>query len=444
MRIHLATLGCKLNQAEVEVLARRAQARGHQVVRDPGEAEWAIINTCAVTHIAARKSRRLIRHLHKLNPSLHLAVIGCYAEVSPEETGAIEGVSLVVPNANKEEVLERIFALSPEAEAETTESPSADSPQDLALGRTRALVKIQDGCDNECAYCLVTMARGPSRSRSPGEVLGEVMDRVAEGYREVILTGVSIGAYGRERDFDSLRLGSGCWSLARLVEAILDRTTLSRLRLSSIEPWDMTDELLTLWADPRFLGRLCRHFHLPLQSGCDATLERMGRGYTTEGFAQTVQAVRQRIPLASITTDIIVGFPGETEAEFKRSRAFIQAAGFSRLHVFRYSPRPGTRADVMPHQVGPRVAQKRSDELMTLGKALALSFHQRFLDSEVEVLFESLGEEHELPLWSGLTDSYLRVSAPYGDDLANTFGLVRCVSADERGLRGVVVRTAPQ
>ena len=346
IRIYLTFLGCKLNQAEIETLGRAITSAGHGVVSDPGQADWAIVNTCAVTHIAARKSRQLVRRLRARNPMLRVAVIGCYADTSPVEAADL-GVDLVMPNREKERVVERILGHVP---AEDSLSKGGGR---VPGARIRALVKIQDGCDNHCTYCIVREARGASRSRAPERVLAEVRRRLDEGHREVILTGVNIGAYGRDRRDDAPLPPTAGWSLARLVREILESTVVPRLRLSSVEPWDVTDELLALWPD----SRLCRHLHLPLQSGCDETLRRMGRGYTVSRFEETVRALRERVPDMAITTDLIVGFPGETDDEFEKTTRTVAQLAFSRLHVFRYSPRPGTPAASLPGAVDPRVAK---------------------------------------------------------------------------------------
>ena len=430
MNFYFLALGCKLNQAEIEALARQVKAAGHQVVTEPRKADWAIINTCTVTHVAARKSRQLIRHLRRVNPRLRLAVTGCYAQMSAAEVQAIEGVELVASNADKERLIERILAFEP-----CTLSVSALASEPISpghLGHTRAFVKIQDGCDNHCTYCIVTLARGPQRSRPPAQILEEIRARVSEGYQEVVLTGVHIGAYGRDSAPDAPLPATAGWSLARLVRTILEETTVRRLRLSSVEPWDLSPELLALWPNPR----LCRHLHLPLQSGCDETLRRMGRRYTTRQFAELVRAARERIPGVSITTDVIVGFPGESDREFEASLAFVEEMRFSRLHVFKYSPRPGTPAALMPNPVPPPVAQTRSEVFIALGRRLSLDFHRQFIGADVEVLFETAQRAGGITLWSGLTDNYLRISAPSEGDLANTLAIVHCLTADEAGLQG--------
>jgi threonylcarbamoyladenosine tRNA methylthiotransferase MtaB len=435
MNIYLVALGCKLNQAEIEALARAAAAAGLRVVARPEEADWALINTCAVTHIAARKSRQMIRQLRRANPALRLAVLGCYGEVAGEEARALAGVELVIPNLAKEEALARLLAATDQAPAPPLHLPP-DAP--LAGGHTRALVKIQDGCDHRCTYCVVSRARGPQRSVSPEAVQGEIAARLREGYQEIVLTGVNIGAYGRDSAPGAPLPPAQGWSLARLVGEILrTHPALPRLRLSSIEPWDVTPALLDCWADPR----LCRHLHLPLQSGCDATLRRMGRRYRTDEFCCLAQALRARLPEVCLSTDVIVGFPGETEEEFAATRALCQELALARLHVFRYSPRPDTPAARMADPVAPPVAQARSEALIALGHDLARAFHARFVGAVVEVLFEQ-PQGHDaagLPLWSGLTDNYVRVTVPHAGPLHNTLARVHCESADEEGLRGALL-----
>ena len=423
MRVYLAALGCKLNQAELESLGRRFEAAGHRVVTDAARADWAIVNTCTVTHVAARKSRGVIRRLQRGNPHLRLAVIGCYAEMSPEEIARLPGVALVLPNAQKDDIVPRILAEA--VPAGSASEQRATEPRPRAGGHTRAFVKVQDGCDNHCTYCVVTIARGPSRSRPLADVLREIKTRVDEGHREIVLTGINIGAYGRDRVGQD-----GAGSLAGLVEAILQRTALRRLRLSSIEPWDLTDELLACWEDPR----LCPHLHLPLQSGCDATLQRMGRRHATTGYAEAVRGVRNRLPEVALTTDLIVGFPGETDAEFAETLGFVEAAGFARLHVFRFSPREGTVAARMPGQVSPPVAQERSERLISLGRAMSLAYHARFLGRDVEVLFEAADGEGGTRRWNGLTPHYVRAFADANEELRNELRVGRCVAVDEAGL----------
>ncbi|HIC93856.1 MAG TPA: tRNA (N(6)-L-threonylcarbamoyladenosine(37)-C(2))-methylthiotransferase MtaB [Anaerolineae bacterium] len=421
MKVYLRSLGCKLNQSEVEALARRFIAAGCQVVTDAEEADLCVVNTCAVTHIAARKSRRLIRRLHRANPEARIVVTGCYAELFPHEVAKIEGVELVVGNADKERLVERLgirgYGLG----------VTTPIPYPFFFNRTRAFVKIQDGCNNRCAYCVIGLARGRERSRPPEEVLAEIGARVEAGCKEVVLTGVNIGAYGRD-------LGT---SLGRLIEDILTKTAVPRLRLSSIEPWDFDPSLLRLWEDPR----LCRHLHLPLQSGCDATLRRMRRRYTAAEYAELVERAREAIPDLALTTDVIVGFPGETEADFEESLRFVEKMGFARLHVFKYSARPGTPAATMPQQVPCEEKRRRSEAMMALARRGSEKFRRRFLGRTMEVLWERKERRREgrRRIWSGLTDNYIRVWAESEADLANTITPAKLVALTEDGMRGEIV-----
>jgi threonylcarbamoyladenosine tRNA methylthiotransferase MtaB len=425
MRIYVSSLGCKLNQAEMDALASRLAGAGHQVVLSVAEADLAVLNTCAVTHVAAQKSRQALRRLHRENPQARLVVTGCYAELSPDELSDLPGVDLLVGNEAKGD----LAALLPPAVA-VEGSPlrlGLETPGQ-PLARTRALVKIQDGCDNACTYCIIHVARGPQRSRPPDRVLAEVGTRLSAGHREIVLTGVHIGAYGQDRQGEP----GAEHDLWALIGRILTETSVERLRLSSIEPWDLPQQALELWRDPR----LCRHLHLPLQSGCDATLQRMGRRYDTAAFAGLVRVARAAIPGLAVTSDLIVGFPGETEAEFARSLAFVEEMAFARLHVFPYSVREGTPAAGMPGQVPHQVKVGRARAMRQVAAASSHAFRQQFIGERVSVLWESCQERDGRCAWSGLTGNYLRVQAPGPPGLANTFSPVHVTGLSERGLRG--------
>ncbi len=415
-RVYLHSLGCRLNQSELEALARQLAGRGCLVVDDPARADICVVNTCAVTAEAERKTRHLLRALARANPRARIAVLGCAATLRPEELASFPGVAWVIPNKEKEQAVEAL-------------TPAPPTPLSRRTGegegmRTRAFVKIQDGCDNACTYCIVHILRGPVRSRPPEEVVAEIAERVREGYREAVLTGVNIGAYGRD-----LGLEGG---LAGLIAAILARTDLPRLRLSSVEPWDMDDPLLTLWPNPR----LCRQLHLPLQSGCEATLRRMGRRITAAAYARLVERIRAAVPDMAVTTDIIVGFPGEDGAEFAESLAFVERMAFARLHVFPFSPRPGTPAARMEGQVPEPVIRERAARMRALGEQMATAFRRRFLGQEMEVLWERRRRDG---LWHGLTDNYLQVVTACPADLHNRMTLTRLVGEQDGFLVGEVV-----
>ena len=420
VRIYVGSLGCKLNQSEMDTLAARLAQAGHQVVATPAEADLCVLNTCAVTQVAAQKSRQALRRLHRESPAARLVATGCYAELAPADLRDLPGVEWVVGNREKEQLGERI------GEGETR---NQETREKVPHFRTRALVKIQDGCDNACTYCVIRMARGPQQSRSPDQVVAEVQARLAAGYREIVLTGVHIGAYGHDRSGGGL--SADLWVLVR---RILAETELSRLRLSSIEPWDLPERAFRLWDD----ARLCRHLHLPLQSGCEATLRRMARRYTTVEFAALVSAARAAIPSLAVTTDVIVGFPGETDQEFAESLAFVEAMQFARAHVFPYSLRPGTPAARMAGQVPAPVKAGRAQTMRAVAAAGEQAFYRRFVGQTMDVLWESSQSGEAGVTWSGLTDNYLRVHTVHPANLANTLLPTRLTALARGGLRGEV------
>jgi threonylcarbamoyladenosine tRNA methylthiotransferase MtaB len=436
MRVRLETLGCRLNISEIEGMARRFIAAGHRVVEPDEPADLCVLNTCAVTHVAARKSRQIIRNLKRANPGAGMVVTGCYAELEPGQVDAL-GVDAVIGNQDKDRLVELITdhwrRVHPEKgglrPAPDSQPPISDLPSHYLYpgARTRAFVKVQDGCDNRCTFCIVTVARGTARSRPADDVIAEVQELVTSGYQEVVLSGVHLGSYGH--DLGNRR------GLFHLVRRLLDETDVPRLRLSSLEPWDLDADFFALWQDPR----LGRHLHLPLQSGCDATLKRMARHTSTTGFAQLVAAARAAIPDLSVTTDVIVGFPGETEAEFSKSLEFVEAMAFARLHVFRYSRRAGTAAATMRGQVPSDIIEGRSRRMHDLGTRLERAFRRRFLGRTMEALWETGEANGEGLLWSGLTENYLRVSARGGPGLRNVVTPVRLVADTPDGLLGHIV-----
>lgn len=417
MRVRLESVGCRLNIGEIEAMARSLAAAGHRVV-GPGEpAELCILNTCSVTSIASKKSRQLIRQLRRSHPGAAVVVTGCDTELEPEAAlGA--GVDLVVGNADKDRLLEMAAA------AELLREPAPDlDGTDLFLpgggSRTRAFLKVQDGCDNRCTFCVTTIARGSGRSVAADDLVHEVRALLDLGYREVVLSGVHLGSYGHDAGDRS--------GLHRLVARLLADTDVPRLRLSSLEPWDVESSFFELFADRRLLP----HLHLPLQSGCDATLKRMARRTSRREFSRLVQAARAAVPGVSVSTDVIVGFPGESEEEFEASIDFVEAVGFTRLHVFRYSPRAGTLAATMPDQVPAPVAQERSRRMHALGAELEQRFNSSLVGTTADVLWETAEDLGDTLRWSGLTPNYVRVSATTSpdEDLSNIVTPVEIVEA---------------
>lgn len=417
MKIYLESLGCRLNFSEMESLSRRLAAAGHWVLDAPEQADVCVLNTCAVTGEAARKSRQLARRLTRSNPAARIVVTGCYATLEPATLADLPNVALVVENARKELLSDLVQPWAAELDGEQWRRIQPDAALHQP-SRTRAFVKVQDGCNNQCTFCIVTVARGAERSRTVAEIVAEVQQLVAEGFQEAVLTGVHLGGYGSDLPTDAAGRAA---SLVPLVEAILQRSALPRLRLSSLEPWDIPPQFFDLWQ--RGAGRLCPHLHLPLQAGCDKTLRRMARRTRTESFRALVEAARVHIPDLTLSTDIIVGFPGESEADFQASLDFVAAMDFAHVHVFPYSARSGTAAAAFGGQVPVEERRRRVVLMEAIAQRSAVEVRRRSLGQIRPVLWETL--EHSAngsaPLWSGLTDTYLRVQAtgPHSVDLRN-------------------------
>ncbi len=421
MKIYLSTLGCKLNESEIEEWARRFTNDGHEIVDDPARADYIVLNTCTVTHVAARKSRQMARQLARANPNAQIALTGCFVSVTPDEAKKLPNVALVVPNAEKDHLVERIAEFRIQ-NPEFSELTFPTSNFQLLTSKTRAFVKIEDGCNMSCTYCIIPIARGKESSRALADVVSEVKSLVDAGYKEIILTGVQISSYRT----------SSALNLRDLVAAILAETNVPRLRLTSIAPWDLNAALLDLFSDQR----LCRHLHLSLQSGADTVLRRMRRPYSTDQFARAVAIAREKIPDVGITTDVIVGFPGESDAEFEQSLGFVRQMQFSRVHVFPYSARSGTVAAELPLQVSDAVKESRVKQMQAVGDASMSAFAAKFIGRELSVLWETQEKDenqatdleiHPLSftrsvppsVWSGYSDNYIRVLAASDANLTN-------------------------
>ncbi len=422
MKIYLDTIGCRLNQAEIEQYARQFRQAGHTLVASPQQADLAVVNTCAVTAAAASDSRQKIRQLERLGVG-QIAVTGCWATLNPNEAAALTGVQRVIPNLEKDCLPFSLLDIQPSAV--NSSPPIPRQPMPGKRMRTRAFIKVQDGCDNHCTFCVTTLARGTSRSRPIPEVLADMT--AAAGAQEIVLTGVHLGCWGQDLS-PALRLSD-------LVEAILSETAYPRLHLSSLEPWDIQPEFFRLWDDPR----LCRHLHLPLQSGCAATLRRMARKTTPALFAELIASARAAIPGVAITTDIITGFPGESELEFQESLAFVQAMRFAGGHVFTYSARPGTVAARLPDQTPHALRKARNAQMRQALAEAAQAYQASLIGQALPVLWESatdLGSSG----WrmNGLTDNYLRVAAHASENLWNQITLVRLSALSPDGLSGQI------
>ncbi|WP_316367996.1 tRNA (N(6)-L-threonylcarbamoyladenosine(37)-C(2))-methylthiotransferase MtaB [Candidatus Thiodiazotropha sp. CDECU1] len=422
MRIHLKTLGCRLNEAEMETWSRDFQARGHRMTQQVEEADLLVVNTCAVTEEAVRKSRKLLSRSNRLNPHARLVVSGCYASLNPDSTAEIEGVDLVVNNRDKERLVEIVsekldLSIMPQSAIE------GDATGLLSRGRQRAFIKVQDGCRYRCTFCIVTLARGDEQSRPAEEIIAEINHLQTQGIQEAVLTGVHIGGYGS--DIDS--------SISDLIRRILRETEIPRLRIGSIEPWDIPGDFWSLFDNPRFMP----HLHLPLQSGSDSVLRRMARRCRSDEYRQLVKRAREQVPDINITTDIIVGFPGESEEEWQQTLEFVEETGFGDLHIFAYSPRQGTKAASLPGALSREVKRQRSQALHRLAEQLKLQTLRPYLGRTLPVLIEA-GDESG---WGGYTPNYLRIMAkgPAGIDLKNRIVDVLISEIDaERQLQGRV------
>jgi threonylcarbamoyladenosine tRNA methylthiotransferase MtaB len=423
MKIYLDLVGCRLNQSEIETFAQQFTAAGHTLTAHPEEADLAIVNTCTVTTSAAADSRKKIRHIARAGAKEIIAT-GCWATLEPENAAQLLGVSVVVPNSGKETLVPDYLRLEP-AFFEREPLQREMIPGDRL--RTRAMIKVQDGCDNRCTFCITTIARGESRSHPAAKVLRDIRAATRGGAQEIALTGVHLGSWGQDLDGEE--------SLPDLLEAILEHTQVRRIRLSSLEPWDVEERLIEMLNAPR----IARHLHLPLQSGSASVLQRMARKITPQAYADLVEAVRDTAPGAAITTDLIAGFPGETEEEFAESAAFVKEMAFSGGHVFTYSARPGTAAAAMPDQVHHPLRKERNARLRKILAQSQSSFQERFLGETLPVLWESSTQE-KAGLWNmhGMTDNYLRVRASASQNLWNQFTPVQFTESNQRGLEGII------
>lgn len=420
MQVFFSNLGCKLNQAEVERLSRQFLAAGHDLAPSLEAADLHVVNSCTVTHGAARDSRKTARRGARLNPRQKTVLTGCYANSDPREAARLAGVDLVVPNQEKERLLELVHAAFPEtAPALDTDESGLPVPfVPLQFGHARAMVKVEDGCNMKCSFCIIPATRGRQRSRALEEVVSEVRALTAAGYPEVVITGVQISEYDHE--------GRRLYDLMR---ALLEGTEIPRLRVTSIAPWKFDHRLLELWQDPR----LCRHIHMSLQSGSTATLRRMRRPYGADGFRSLADSLYEAIPGLALTTDVIVGFPGESDEEFDESLAFVEAMAFARPHIFTYSRRPGTHADSLPDQVPHPVKKERMARMLEAGRKGEHDFYERHLGQAVEVVWEQQQGDGRL---SGLSDNYIRVYSPPGSDpgLVSTITAARLDRLDRQGV----------
>jgi threonylcarbamoyladenosine tRNA methylthiotransferase MtaB len=422
MKIFLDMVGCRLNQAEIENMARQFRAQGHAIAGTAGDADLVIVNTCSVTAEAASDSRQKIRQAARAGAN-EIVVTGCWSTLQPQAASNLPRVLQVIPNERKDFLVADVLNLQPET---FDLEPLTRSPLPGLHHRTRAFIKAQDGCDNACAFCITTVARGAGRSRSAAGVIEDIRSALGGGAQEIVLTGVHLGSWGH--DFNG--------HLRELVQIILNETGAPRLRLSSLEPWDLDENFFSLWNDPRLMP----HLHLPLQSGSGSTLKRMLRKTTPDSFRSLIEAARAAIPGVAITTDVIAGFPGESDAEFAETLDFIEEINFAGGHVFTYSARPGTPAARMKDQVPHEIRKRRNTVLRAAFAGMSAAYRATFLERTLPVLWEASSELTE-DGWKmeGLTPNYIRVTAFAAEMRWNRIDQVRLLSVDGDGMSGEIV-----
>lgn len=420
-------LGCKVNQYESEAIAELFAEKGYEIVGIDEEADVYVINTCTVTNFGDKKSRQLIRKVKRQNENAIVAVVGCYAQTAPKELMEIAGVNLVIGTKDRAQIVEMVEQYD---RANGVENHVSDimkervfeplSIQKLA-NRTRAYLKIQDGCSQYCSYCIIPYARGPIRSREPQEVVAEVKRLAENGFKEVVLTGIHVASYGKDRRDTSL---------PDILKQVHEVEGIERIRFSSIEPNVVTKEFAQTMAA---LPKVCDHFHLSLQSGCDKTLKEMNRKYDTEKYRQAAATLRKYLPKVALTTDIIVGFPGETEEDFRESYAFAEEIGFAKIHVFPYSPKRGTPAAARKDQLLNAVKAERSHTLIQLSDKMAAEFLADAVGTDAEVLYErAVGDG----IYEGHTTNYMKVHGRSEVDLTNRIAKTHITRAEGEMLFG--------
>ncbi|MEG2984525.1 MAG: tRNA (N(6)-L-threonylcarbamoyladenosine(37)-C(2))-methylthiotransferase MtaB [Peptostreptococcaceae bacterium] len=431
-KVAFYTLGCKVNQYETEAMLEMFKKDGYTQVDSEEFADVYVINTCTVTHMSDRKSRQYIRRMKKKNPDAIIAVVGCYSQVSPEEILEIEEVNLVMGTNERRQIVEEIKKLDASKKASTVDDimkvrAFEEIEINQANGRTRAFMKIQDGCDRFCSYCIIPYARGGKvRSRDLESVVSEAKKLVANGYKEMVLTGIHVASYGKDVADDDINLLS-------VIKAINEIDGVERIRLSSVEPILMTDEFIDTVSK---MPKVCPHFHLSLQSGCDETLNRMNRRYTTKEYKEIVDKLREKMPKVAITTDVIVGFPGETNDEFNKTYEFLSDIELSQMHIFKYSPRKGTPAATMENQIDPQMKQLRSDKLIALNKKNFSNFATKFIGEEFEVLFEQNVADNK---YEGLTPNYIRVVVESNEDIHGQILKTKISDVKDEYVEGILV-----
>ncbi len=432
-KVAFYTLGCKVNQYETEAMIESFEEKGYKIVDYNSYSNIYIINTCTVTNMGDRKSRQVIRRALEYNRDAFIAVVGCYSQIAPKEVLDIEGVKLVLGTNNRNKIVELVEeAMGKDVKTNAvTDIKKVDKFEDMNINqykkRTRAFVKIQDGCNQYCSYCIIPFARGHIRSKDMDSILSEIEGLARNNFLEIILTGIHIGSYGR--DLKNVEL-------IDVIEKVHEINGIKRIRMSSIEPKTLTKNFIYRISK---LDKICRHFHLSLQSGCDETLKRMNRRYTVEEYRDVVNNLRKTFDDVGITTDIIVGFPGETDEEFLQTLKFIDEISFSSMHIFKYSPRKGTRASGFPNQVNAKDKEERSKLVSQIAKKNEEKFLQRFISKDLEVLFEQELKKKK-GFYEGLTHNYIKVIAESEKSINGKLLNVKLVEMKNNHILGKLVK----
>ena len=440
--VRFVTLGCKVNQYETNAMAQKFLEKGYQIIEEITpenediKPDICIINTCTVTNMSDRKSRQMLRRMKEKNPSTIVVAVGCYAQVAKEELSKIPEIDLVLGNNEKVEIVKHVEEYTNnhinnvELDDVMYSKEFSDFGNVTYTEKTRAVIKIQDGCDRFCSYCIIPYARGRVRSRKPENIISEITQIASKGIKEVVITGIHIASYGKDfaMSKDSKLTN---YRLIDLLEEINEIQGIQRIRLGSIEPLLITVEFVERL---KKLEKICNHFHLSLQSGCDETLKRMNRRYTTEQFKEIVRLLRGTYSDVNLTTDIIVGFPGETDEEFNKTYQFLKEIKFYKMHIFKYSPRKGTKAAVMPNQINGDIKEERSKKLIELSDRNEIEYNKSYIGKNVEVLFE----EEKDGMYKGHTQNYIMVYCQSKEKLDNKIIDVVCEKAEKEHIIAIM------
>ena len=416
------TLGCKVNQYETNAMIQQFIEKAYKIVEHTEKADIYIVNTCTVTNMSDRKSRQMLRRVKELNTDAIVIACGCYAQVAKEELEKIEEIDLVLGNNEKKDIVQYVEkylkSKIPEIQAEDVmeQREFVEFGDVTFTEKTRAVIKIQDGCDRFCSYCIIPYARGRVRSRRPEHIISEITKIAEEGIKEVVITGIHIASYGKDFKED--------YTLINLLEEINQIKGIERIRLGSIEPLLIKEEFVNRL---KKLEKICHQFHLSLQSGCDETLKRMNRRYTTEQFQEITKLLRKTFKDCILTTDIIVGFPGETDEEFNKTYSFLEQIKFYKMHVFKYSPRKGTKAAMMPNQIEGNKKEERSRKLISLSNKNQKEYNQSYIGKELEILFE----EEKNGIYQGHTKNYILAHYKTTQNLENKMIKLKCIETEE-------------